>query len=84
MSELTTKNLFDRAFNLECEVLSAQELLKELKGEFTYNEEDNPKGLNKEEVVSVMKAAKSYAKQVDLTEKIEELKSIDSLIEELS
>lgn len=83
-NELDQKSLFERAFNLENEILTAQELLKELKAEYTYHAEENPQGLYKEDVASTLKAAKSYAKQVDLNEKIEELKGIDSLIEEFS
>lgn len=78
------KELFERAFNLETEILEAQELLKELKGEFTYHEEDNPKGLHKDDVADVLKAAKAHAKQNDLKEKIEELQAIDTIIEEFS
>lgn len=78
------KELFQRAFNLETEVLDAQELLKELRGEYTYNEEFNPKGMPKEEVAAVLKAAKAYSKQVALKEKAEELIAIDALIQELS
>lgn len=78
------KELFRRAVNLETEVLDAQEFLKELKGEYTYNEEFNPKGLPKEDVAAVMKAAKAHAKQNNLKEKIEELQAIDTLIEEFS
>ena len=78
------KELFQRAYNLETEVLDAQELLKELKGEYTYNEEFNPKGLHKDDVAAVMKAAKAYSKQVALKEKAEELIAIDALIQELS
>ena len=78
------KQLFQRAYNLETEVLDAQEFLKELKGEYTYDEEYNPKGLPKEDVAAVMKAAKAYSKQVALKEKAEELIAIDALIQELS
>lgn len=78
------KQLFQRAYNLETEVLDAQEFLKELKGEYTYDKEYNPKGLPKEDVAAVMKAAKAYSKQVALKEKAEELIAIDALIQELS
>lgn len=77
------KELFQRAFNLETEVLEAQELLKELKSDYTYHEETNPKGLHKDDVADVLKAAKSYAKQNNLKEKAEELIAIDALIQEL-
>lgn len=78
------KELFQRAVSLENEIQEAQELLKELKDEYTYNEEFNPKGLHKDDVASVLKAAKAYSKQVALKEKAEELLAVDALIEELS
>ena len=78
------KELFQRAYNLETEVLDAQEFLKELKGEYTYDEEYNPKGLPKDDVVNILRAAKAHAKQNNLKEKIEELQAIDTLIEEFS
>jgi len=78
------KELFERAFNLETEVLDAQELLKELKKDFTYEEDSNPQGLAKDEVVRITKAAKVHAKQVNLKEKIEEMQEIDRTVEEFS
>lgn len=78
------KELFERAFNLETEVLEAQELLKELKAEATYNEDSNPKGLHKDDVADILRAAKAHAKQNDLKEKAEELLAVDALIGELS
>lgn len=78
------KELFQRAFDLETEVMEAQELLKELKAEATYNEDSNPKGLHKDDVADILRAAKAHAKQNNLKEKIEELQAIDTLIEELS
>lgn len=78
------KSLFERAVSLENEIQEAQELLKELKDEYTYNEEFNPKGLHKDDVAVVLKAAKAYAKQVALKEKAEELLAVDALIGELS
>lgn len=77
------KELFERAFNLETEVLEAQELLKELKAEATYSE-DNPKGLHKDDVAAVMKAAKLYSKSTDIRSKILEMEDTESLIEELA
>lgn len=83
-SMLDKKELFQRAVNLENEIQEAQELLKELKDEYTYNEEFNPKGLPKDDVAAVLKAAKAYSKQVALKEKAEELLAVDALIGELS
>lgn len=84
MSTLTTKDLFTRTFNLEREVLDAQELQKELKSDFTFDADLNTGGLPKDVVAKTMKAAKSYAKQVDLKEKAAELTELDSIIEENS
>lgn len=77
------KNLFQRTYNLEQEVIQAKELQKELKGEFTYDSEFNTNGLNKDVVKKVMQAAVAKAKQNNLKEKAEELIEIDQLIEEL-
>lgn len=77
------KELFERAFSLEVEILDSQELLKELKKDFTYDD-DNPEGLDKDEVARITKAAKVHAKQVNLKEKIEEMQEIDRTVEEFS
>jgi len=81
---MNTKNLFDRAITIEREILSLQEDLKELKGEFTYHQDHNTQGLDKDEVAKVMKAAKAAAKQDDLEAKIEELTFINTFIGENS
>lgn len=81
---MNTKQLFDRAINVEREILSLQEDLKELKSEFTYHQDHNTQGLDKEEVGKVMKAAKAAAKQDDLEAKIEELTYINTFIGENS
>lgn len=77
------KELFRRAYNLEQEIVQAQELLKDLKGEFSYDKEFCTDGLPKKEVSKILKAAKSKAKQDNLKEKAEELLEIDALVEEL-
>ena len=46
MTQKNQKDLFTRAFNLETEITNAQELLKELKSEFTYHAEDNPEAVS--------------------------------------
>lgn len=78
------KELFQRMFNLECEVLEAQELQKEVKAEYTYHEDMNPNGLEKEDVSKIIKSAKAHAKQVNMKEKAEELLELDALVAELS
>ena len=77
------KSLFTRTYNLEQDALTAKELQKELKGEFTYDKEFNTNGLPKEDVKKIMKAAQAKAKQAALKEKAEELLEIDELISEL-
>ena len=81
---MNTKQLFDRAINVERDILALQEDLKQLKGEFTYHQDHNTQGLDKEEVVKVMKAAKAAAKQDDIEAKIEELTFINTVIGENS
>ena len=81
---MNTKQLFDRAITVEREILALQGGLKELKGEFTYHQDHNTQGLDKEEVVKVMKAAKAAAKEDDLEAKIEELTHINTFIGENS
>lgn len=77
------KDLFRRTYNLEQEVIQAQELQKELKNDFSYDKEFNVQGLPKKDVAKIMKAAKSKAQQNNLKEKADELLEIDSLIGEL-
>ena len=81
---MNTKQLFDRAITVEREILALQGDLKELKCEFTYHQDHNTQGLDKEEVVKVMKAAKAAAKEDDLEAKIEELTHINTFIGENS
>jgi regulator of replication initiation timing len=81
---MNTKQLFDRAINVEREILALQEDLKELKSEFTYHQDHNTQGLDKEEVGKVLKAAKAAAKQDDIEAKIEELTYINTFIGENS
>lgn len=83
MSNQQRKDLFTRTYNLEQEALTAKELQKELKGEFTYDKEFNTNGLPKDEVNKIMKAAQAKAKQAALKERAEELLEIDELITEL-
>lgn len=83
-SMMDKKSLFERAVNLENEIREAQELLKELKDEYTYSEEFNPKGLPKDDVAAVLKAAKLYSKSADIRSKILEMEGIENLIEEMT
>jgi len=56
--------LYDRAYQLEQEILVLQEDLKELKSEFTYEKEYNTDGFPKADVADIMKAAKAKAKNL--------------------
>jgi len=71
--------LFDRAYQLEQEILVLQEDLKELKSEYTYEKEYNVDGYPKDEVSDLMKAAKAKVKQDDLKGKAEELTKLQEL-----
>ncbi len=75
------QNLFDRAYQIEQEILTLTEDLKELKGEFVYHKEYNTSGFDKKEVEKIMKAAKAKVKQDDLKAKAEELTEIQQIQE---
>lgn len=75
----TKQELYNRAYQLEQEILTLQEDLKELKSEFTYEKEYNPQGYPKGEVSDIMKAAKAQAKQDDLQGKAEELTKLQEI-----
>lgn len=78
------KELFNRIFQLECEVLTSQELQKEVKEEYTYDKDCNVNGVAKDEVAKIFKAAKSHAKESNLKEKAAELLELDTIVEEYS
>lgn len=73
------QSLFDRTYQLEQEILTLQEDLKELKGEFVYHKEYNVDGYDKEEVAKIQKAAKAKAKSDDLKAKADELNEIQQI-----
>lgn len=77
------RDLFNRTYNLEQEIVQAKELQKELKGEFEYHKEMNTSGLEKEIVKKVMKAAIAKAKQDQLEQKANDLLELNELISEL-
>ena len=77
------RDLFNRTYNLEQEIVQAKELQKELKGEFEYHKEMNTSGLEKEIVKKVMKAAVAKAKQDQLEQKANDLLELNELISEL-
>lgn len=77
MKEL--QDLYTRTYNLQTEILTLQEDLKELKGEFTFHKEYNVEGYEKDEVKDVMKAAAAKAKSDDLQAKSEEYAKLQEL-----
>ena len=75
------KDLYARAYQLEQELLTLKEDLKELKGEFVFHKEYNVGGLDKELVAKTMKAAKAKAAQDNLAEKVSELEELQEIQE---
>lgn len=73
------QELFDRTYQLEQEILTLQEDLKELKGEYTYEKEYNVEGYPKADVADIMKAAKAKVKQDDLMAKADEFNKLQEI-----
>lgn len=68
--ELTKENLFNRAKNIFTEVITLENDVDALIDEFTYDEDENPSGIDKKEVRAVVKAAEVHAR--NNVEKVEE------------
>lgn len=62
--------LYERAKALFNEVVTLEQDVETLLAEFTYDEEDNPKGLDKKEVKAIAKAAEIYVR--NNVEKVED------------
>lgn len=75
------KNLFDRAYQLEKEILVLKEDLAELKGEFTFDKEYNTDAFPKAEVKEVMDAAKAKATQDDLKAKADKFTKLQEVMD---
>ena len=73
------QSLYNRAYQLEQEILTLQEDLKELKGEYTYEKEYNTDGYPKADVADIMKAAKAKVKQDDLKAKADEFSKLQEI-----
>jgi uncharacterized protein (UPF0335 family) len=73
------QNLYSRAYQLAQEIITLQEDLKELKGEFSYDKEYNTDGFDKKEVTKIIKAAVAKAKADDLKTKAEELNELQEI-----
>lgn len=78
------KDLFARTYQMAQEVLTLQEDLKELKGEYVFHKEYNVEGFEKQEVADIMKAATAKAKMDNLAEKVEELNKLQQIQEAYS
>ena len=79
MKEL--QSLYSRTYQLAQEIITLQEDLKELAGEFTYDKEYNTDGFDKKEVAKIVKAAVAKAKADDLQGKAEVLKELQDIQE---
>jgi hypothetical protein len=73
------QELYNRAYQLEQEILTLSEDLKELKGEYTYEKEYNTDGFPKADVADIMKAAKAKVKQDDLMAKADEYNKLQEI-----
>jgi len=73
------QSLYDRAYQLEQEILTLNEDLKELKGEYTYEKEYNTDGFPKADVADIMKAAKAKVREDDLKAKAEEFNKLQEI-----
>lgn len=78
------QNLFNRAYQLNQEILVLKEDLGELKTEFSYHEEYCSDGFDKKEVADIIKAAAAKAKMDNLAEKVEELNKLQQIQEAYS
>ena len=75
------QSLFDRAYQLEKEILVLKEDLVELKGEFTFDKEYNTDAFPKAEVKEVMDAAKAKATQDDLKAKADKFTKLQEVMD---
>lgn len=75
------QSLFDRAYQLEQEIITLKEDQKELIGEFTFHKEYNTDGFDKDEVKKIVKAAQAKAKSDDLKAKASELEELQEIQE---
>ena len=78
------QSLYNRAYQLAQEIITLQEDLKEMKGEFSYDKEYNTDGFDKKEVTKIIKAAVAKAKADDLKSKADELEELQEIQETYS
>lgn len=60
---ITQEQLFERLVGLRTDILVANEDIKQLKADTKYHKDDNPNGIEKEEVSLIDQAAALKAKQ---------------------
>lgn len=75
------QSLYNRAYQLAQEAITNKEDMKELAGEFTYSEEYNTDGYDKDEVKEIINAAVAKAKSDDLQGKADKLKKLQEIQE---
>ena len=60
---ITQQQLFDRLVELRTDILVANEDIKQLKADSKFHKDDNPNGIDKDEVALIDKAAALKAKE---------------------
>ena len=60
---ITQEQLFEHLVELRTDILAANEDIKQIKADAKYHKDDNPNGIEKEEVALIDKAAALKAKQ---------------------
>lgn len=80
---LSEDDLFKRLTELESQKLTIAADIAQLKKDATYHEDDNPKGIDKEEIKLIAKAAQLHAKR-DFEEKKIAAKKVFAKYEELT
>lgn len=80
---LSENDLFERLTKLESDKLTLAADIAQLKKDAKFHEDDNPKGLDKEEIVLIHDAAKLHAKR-DYEEKKIKSKQVFAKYEELT
>ena len=79
---ISQKELYDRLVDLEAQKIVLTADINSLKADSKYSEDDNPKGLSKEDIKSIHGAAKLKSK-LDYEEKKEAAQAVFKKYEEL-
>lgn len=80
---ISEKELFDRLVDLEKQKLTASADIAQLKKDAKYDEDDNPRGVSKEDIKLIAAAAKLEAKR-DYEEKREAVRAVFQKYEEMT